>query len=248
MPLEQKPLYLTLNSNGKFVFSSTASAVGYNFADQQQLYFNTGSGDWETIPVISASQGTFESVFSGRGVFDEGLSGSVQKLSDGTTNYLTAGTNVSLSTGSNGQVTIAATVTIAGPWTPALDFSTTPGTTTQAVVGTYVKVGTMVTANFSITFSDTGTLGTGNITLTGLPFLSQTTALGAAGTVVIPFFANVKSAADRIIGLNGIVQSNSTAATLYHFALQTSDAVILTANHFTTSTQLIGQVTYFAAV
>ena len=35
------------------------------------------------------------------------LSGSLTKLSDGTTDFITAGANITISTGSNGQVTIA---------------------------------------------------------------------------------------------------------------------------------------------
>ena len=46
-------------------------------------------------------------VFNGDGVFTAGLSGSLQLLSDGTTTYLAGGSGITITTGANGQVTIA---------------------------------------------------------------------------------------------------------------------------------------------
>lgn len=60
MSLERKPLYLTLDSIKQFELPHTASAVGYDLTNSHQLYFNTGSGNWEPIPNISSSQGSFE--------------------------------------------------------------------------------------------------------------------------------------------------------------------------------------------
>ena len=49
--------------------------------------------------------------FNGNSVFAGGLSGSLQKLSDGTTNYLLAGPNIVLTTQSNGQIAITGAAT-----------------------------------------------------------------------------------------------------------------------------------------
>lgn len=62
MSLERKPLYLTLDSIKQFELPNTASAVGYDLKNAKQLYFNTGSGNWEQITNISASQGSFQYV------------------------------------------------------------------------------------------------------------------------------------------------------------------------------------------
>ena len=59
MPLEQKPLYLTLDSNGKFVLPSTASAVGIDLNTGKQLYYNTSSLGWVTQETFSGSNAIF---------------------------------------------------------------------------------------------------------------------------------------------------------------------------------------------
>jgi hypothetical protein len=55
MSLERKPLYLTLDSVKQFVLPHTASAVGYDLTNSHQLYFNTGSGNWEQITNIATT-------------------------------------------------------------------------------------------------------------------------------------------------------------------------------------------------
>ena len=66
-----------------------------------------------------------------------------------------------------------------GTWTPALTFAT-PGDVAVAYttqVGGYTKIGNMVTASFNIvTSSFTHTTASGNATITGLPFTSNSTS------------------------------------------------------------------------
>jgi hypothetical protein len=58
-----------------------------------------------------------------------------------------------------------------GTWTPAVQGSTTPGTTTYAVqTGRYTKIGRQVTAWFYLSVNSA--TGTGALTITGLPFTS----------------------------------------------------------------------------
>jgi hypothetical protein len=62
MSLERKPLYLTLDSTKQFELPNTASAVGIDLNTGKQIYFNTGSGNWERVTNISSSQGSFQYV------------------------------------------------------------------------------------------------------------------------------------------------------------------------------------------
>ena len=72
---------------------------------------------------------------------------------------------------------------------------TDPAAGTPAVQTTnasYVKIGTLVTVFFSITFSATGTIGTGAVTLINLPFTSKTQT-GGAGTFTPAYFTNMNT-------------------------------------------------------
>ena len=130
--------------------------------------------------------------------------------------------------------------TSSSTWSPTLTFSGGGGTS-QTKVGTYVKIGQLVTATFSITMG--GTPGTGNVTLTGLPFTSQTTT-GVAGSVAVSNFQNVGGGL-RVIA--GTVNSNATTASLRYVDTSATDMSTLTATQITSTTILQGTVTYFSA-
>jgi len=130
--------------------------------------------------------------------------------------------------------------TSSSTWSPTLTFSGGGGTS-QTKVGTYVKIGQLVTATFSITMG--GTPGTGNVTLTGLPFTSQTTT-GVAGSVAVSNFQNIGGGL-RVIA--GTVNSNATTATLRYVDTSATDMSTLTATQITSTTILQGTVTYVAA-
>jgi hypothetical protein len=83
-------------------------------------YNTTGIGlnsDGRTLALISGSGG----YFSGSYMFHDGISGSLTQLTDGTS-YLVAGQNITITTASNGQVTIEATA--GGGSSPQFWFST----------------------------------------------------------------------------------------------------------------------------
>lgn len=97
-----------------------------------------------------------------------GISGSLTKLSDGTS-YLIAGSNISITTGSNGAVTIASTVT-GSTSTPAkayngyctgslrwssttwADFHTVPGNFTDTLQSGIIRSGSMFTVSEAGTY------------------------------------------------------------------------------------------------
>jgi hypothetical protein len=126
-------------------------------------------------------------------------------------------------------------------WAPTLTFAGGGGTS-QTKVGTYVKIGQLVIANFSITRT-TGTAGSGTVTLTALPFTSQTTT-GVAGSIVVSNFQNVVSG-PRVI--SGVVTSNATTATMYFMDTGAADMSLLTGAELTSTTILQGTITYIAA-
>ena len=71
-----------------------------------------------------------------------------------------------------------------GTWTPVMAGGTTAGTygfSTQ--VGYYAKVGKIVTVNWTVTIANTTTPGTGVVTITGLPFVADTSTLRHGGSL-----------------------------------------------------------------
>lgn len=236
--------------------------------------------------------------FNGNSVFTDGLSGSLQKLSDGVTNYLNAGANITLNTASNGQVTISSTGGAAGGLNTQIQynssgalagtdnltyngtllqatgsfsgsfqgtfpsniplyststaavsfaFATTPGTATQTVNASYVKIGKLVTVFFSITFSATGTIGTGNVTLIGLPFTSKTQT-GGIGTFTPAYFTNMNTSGPaKVTTMSGLVRSNSTIVDMYGIQSAGSETA-LDGGAILNNTTIAGTVTYFSAV
>lgn len=95
--------YLVLSATGS-LSNERVFAVGSGLSSNDD-----GSGGSFTITVDNSVVATLSgSTFTGDVKFNSGLSGSLTKLQDGTS-YLKAGSNISITTGSNGSVTISAT-------------------------------------------------------------------------------------------------------------------------------------------
>lgn len=101
----------------------------------------------------------------------------------------------------------------AGTWTPTVSTTGTVGTpayTTQ--VGFYVKIGTMVYANFSLVLSGWTGSPTGGVLIGSLPFTNSATANNfGAGTL---FFYSVAGLAASNYGIFGSVQPGQTVMAL----------------------------------
>lgn len=131
-----------------------------------------------------------------------------------------------------------------GAWTPIIGGSTSESGQVYSVsTGRYRKIGTCVEARGRITLSTLGTV-TGNIRIQGLPFTSSSTA-NNHGTVHFGFFNNFTSS---VVWLSGIVETNSTAATLYAIeaAAATGTSVLAQAD-LSDTTDLIFTIIYEAA-
>ena len=83
----------------------TTTATTFNLVNANATTLNFAGGA-STALNIGNSAGT--NTVSGRTLFSQGLSGSLTKLTDGTS-YLIAGTNIGIVTGSNGAITISST-------------------------------------------------------------------------------------------------------------------------------------------
>lgn len=106
-----------------------------------------------------------------------------------------------------------------GTWTPVMTGTTTAGTTTHTVqTGNYIRVGNLVTVNFTVTWS--AATGTGNMLVYGLPFTVGALNIGntfiadgtlaiATGAAALPQSSQVRILVTKAISgtgnLNGIV-------------------------------------------
>jgi hypothetical protein len=222
MPLERKPLYLTLDSTKQFVLPNTASAVGIDLNTGKQLYYNTSSNNW-----------SIQSSFTG----------SVTKLTDGS-DYLIASGAVTLTTTSLGAVKVHV-FEESGNWTPALSFSgVNTGHTYSSRVGRYYKIGRNIIANFAISLSALGG-DSGNVFLVDLPFTSETAGDGT-GDGIIPAYKNLNNA-DKVSGIRMHIGSTTTKADVYHSSNPEIQSQYLTNVNLTNTTQLTGSIRYICA-
>lgn len=93
----------SFDSDSNFVFSQATKRLGLGTNDPQfnlHVVGDASLGDTRLVGLVA----------SGSAVFNSGLSGSLTHLADGTS-YLRAGSNITITTGSNGSVTISAVAT-----------------------------------------------------------------------------------------------------------------------------------------
>lgn len=158
--------YLLYSATGSLPSARTfTSGLGINAVD-------SGAGSNYTIGIDNSVVATITgSIFTGDVKFEQGLSGSLTQLTDGTS-YLVAGTNITIVSSSNGQITISSTAT-GGSGNPA-------GSNQQIQFNDNGSFGASSNLNFNDlnnTLSLTGSLGMkGNI----IPDEDRTYNLGTA--------------------------------------------------------------------
>lgn len=129
-----------------------------------------------------------------------------------------------------------------GTWTPTiqdLSFSDGEGQTYSSQIGSYVKIGSLVYAYFSITLTSLGTLTTSNVAvIAGLPF---TTSATNSGSVTITSASNITITAGESI--TGTTILNGTTSALNSWSSTTgTDAFNI--SKLTNSSILLGVITY----
>ena len=130
--IEGSNVTITSGSNGSITISSTDTDTTYTAGTGLNLVVNQFSVDDSVVATISGS------TFTGAVKFNQGLSGSLTQLIDGSS-YLIEGSNVTITSASNGAVTISSTDT---------DTTYTAGTGLN-LVGTQFSIDDSVVATIS---------------------------------------------------------------------------------------------------
>ena len=130
-----------------------------------------------------------------------------------------------------------------GTWTPAFSFSSSnSGVTFSTQVGTYIKVGRFVWCYFDVIMSAKGS-GSGDASLTGLPF-TVTNNANARGSCAVSFFSGMTA-------VNMIVmrcETNSTTATISTTPAAGAGTTDLTAaSNFNNTSRIQGVITFSAS-
>ncbi len=135
-----------------------------------------------------------------------------------------------------------------GNWTPTLIGSTTPGTQTYVQqVGTYIRMGNLVTAWFRVEISALDVTTAGNVLIGGIPF--------TAATITNQFFTGSLSAINNIAHVGALEQqfgirvpTNGSAAQLIEFGQPAGGSAFqVTVAGLSATSSIFGVLTYKGA-
>lgn len=125
--------------------------------DDVSMFWDDSASEFAVVKTNSTPGNTSINITSYAQFHALGLTGSLTKLSDGTTDYLAGGSNISLTTGSNGQVTIGVTGLsgyVVGPVSATNDaIAVYDGTTGKLIKNSNLSVGTRTTTQNYVTAS-----------------------------------------------------------------------------------------------
>jgi len=207
---------------------------GYVFGDANSLALSAGNGANSRVMTFDTN-GTEQMRISAAGNVT---------ISTGNVVIGTAGKGIDFSATTSGTGTMTSELLAdyeEGTWTPAPFFSTLNTYTGGTALGSYTKVGRLVSATFLLSFEKN--TATGNLTITGLPFTSLNSS-GIRGALAVSYIQRIGQA-DKII--TGYVIENTTTIQLY-FTGQTSSSTVLDITNSDLSTNtvnIVGTVTYF---
>lgn len=131
----------------------------------------------------------------------------------------------------------------AAPWTPVIGGSGgTSGQTYTYQVGSAIKIGKLVIAQFDVSASNKGTI-TGNAQIQGLPYTSENTT---NQNFVCAVFWNTGAGGTPLVVASGVLAPNSTAMDLYGAGAAVTVQVNLTTAAFDTAIRFAGVIVYRA--
>lgn len=108
---------------------------------------------------------------------------------------------------------VAGRIGSVGSWTPAVTASSTAGTPAYTTaIGSYVRVGSYVYAQFNLVLSGWTGSPSGNVTITGLPFTSTATASDNGGCIITQYTVTGLAASNS--GIEGVIAPSGTTALL----------------------------------
>lgn len=126
-------------------------------------------------------------------------------------------------------------------WTPTLYGATTAGTTTYSVqYGTYTKVGSIVTLNFTLFW--TNATGTGGVRIGGLPYTARNYTGVQRYGLLIPYYNNLNIPSGKSIG--GYLQDATNYISLLNFNETTGNDPTDLQTQLTITGELYGSITY----
>jgi hypothetical protein len=129
----------------------------------------------------------------------------------------------------------------AGSWTPAVTASGTAGTPAYTTaVGSYVKVGSFIHAQFNIVLSGWTGTPSGNVSIIGLPFTSTTATNDDGGCLITQY--TVTGLAASNFGIAAVIAPNTSTALLQSEG--NAGTVNVTAAQTGTTPTLIGFCNY----
>jgi len=127
-----------------------------------------------------------------------------------------------------------------GSWTPTISGISTTGTGTYSVqVGRYTKVGNLVTISARVTWS--AHTGTGNMSITGLPFVNQNVN-DLYGSVTFGYVNNLALTANNLV--TGVSIFNTSRIDLYQYPVGGGGGLAVSMD---TAADIIFTVTYMTA-
>jgi hypothetical protein len=189
------------NSSGAYIYSTTAAATFY----QQQL----GKHAWFTAPSGTAgTTATFTQVLAVEKDKSLALQGATSQTGAGITFPATQSASTNANTLDDYEE---------GTWTPIIVGASTAGTGTYTIqVGTYTKVGRLVTVTCTIVW--TAHTGTGIMQISSIPFTVANINANVEYTAVPEFFNMTMPASTTPFV---ITANNATVLTLYSQAVGT---------------------------
>jgi hypothetical protein len=128
-----------------------------------------------------------------------------------------------------------------GTWTPVYAGATSDGSYTYTTqTGVYTKIGNRVTVDFKLLNIVTGSVGSGNVNIRGLPFTVGTTDLNAQGSARFSQF----NVADSTIGISLQPTQNTTECQIILTRDNTSNIALNVSDKQTDGADIYGSVTY----
>jgi hypothetical protein len=218
--------FVSVSGNGNAQWNSTVTISG-TFTGTRYKVSDGGTIETQASTSLTWLPGSAPGASSGSGTYH------------GPTPPVVVG---ALASGGDGTWRQAATADLSDiapvAWTPALAFGgVVTGITYGTQVGSYIKIGKMVTAFFDITLTSKGAAN-GSAGIGGLPFAANATL---SFPVVIGIYANMAT----ITTFNSFVAAGGTVVNLDVPGV--SGPTAYTDANFTNTTRISGSVTYLTA-